>query len=69
MPQTPIDIEEIMSDERMAAVLDAVRQQADLPTREQAAEYLLRRRIRKGNASLTGRGRALHQVIPQEGAK
>lgn len=57
MPQQPIEM-----DEHTQAVLDAVCQQQELATREQAAEWLLRRRIRRGTQEITGRGRALYAV-------
>lgn len=49
-------------DEELAQTLEAVREQQGLETLDQAAEWLLRRRLRKGTASLTGRGRALYPV-------
>lgn len=49
-------------DQQARAVLDAVRHQQGLESREQAAEWLLRRRIRRGAQGLTGRGRALYEV-------
>ncbi|MDC8802535.1 hypothetical protein PRZ61_03610 [Halomonas pacifica] len=48
--------------QQMTAVLDAIRDQQGLETREQAAEWLLRRRIRRGAQGLTGRGRAIYEV-------
>ncbi|GAA0587437.1 hypothetical protein ACFQH5_16800 [Halomonas salifodinae] len=53
--------------QQMTAVLDAIRDQQGLETREQAAEWLLRRRIRRGAQGLTGRGRALYPVNQQGG--
>lgn len=44
------------------AALEAVREQQGLETLEQAAEWLLRRRIRRGSQGLTGRGRALYDT-------
>lgn len=49
-------------DEELEAKLEAVRQQQGLDTIDQAAEFLTRRRLRKGVGSLTGRGRALYEV-------
>ncbi len=49
-------------DQQMKDVLDAIRDQQGLDTREQAAEWLLRRRIRRGAQGLTGRGRAIYEV-------
>lgn len=57
MPEQPMEL-----DEQAKAVLDAVREQQGLETREHAAEWLLRRRIRRGTQGLTGRGRALYEV-------
>lgn len=57
MPAQQMDL-----DEQTAATLDAVCEQQGLETREQAAEWLLRRRIRRGTQALTGRGRALYDV-------
>lgn len=57
MPEQPMEL-----DEQAKAVLDAVCEQQGLATREQAAEWLLRRRIRRGTQGLTGRGRALYDV-------
>ncbi|SDJ88888.1 hypothetical protein [Billgrantia gudaonensis] len=61
MPEQPMEL-----DQQAAAVLDAVREQQGLETREQAAEWLLRRRIRRGAQGLTGRGRALYEVDRRE---
>lgn len=47
-------------DDELEAVLEEVRVQQDLATIEDAAEWLLRRRLRKGTQGLTGRGRALY---------
>lgn len=49
-------------DEEMERTLEAVRQQQGLETLDQAAEWLLRRRLRRGVVNLTGRGRALYEV-------
>ncbi|ERS88726.1 hypothetical protein Q671_07945 [Halomonas sp. PBN3] len=49
-------------DQQAKAVLEAVREQQGLENLEQAAEWLLRRRIRRGAQGLTGRGRALYEV-------
>ncbi|AQU84900.1 hypothetical protein E0L35_10100 [Halomonas sp. ATBC28] len=49
-------------DEELDTQLEAVRQQQGLETLDQAAEWLARRRLRKGTASLTGRGRALYEI-------
>lgn len=47
-------------DDELEAVLNKVRVQQNLKTNEEAAEWLLRRRLRKGAQGLTGRGRALY---------
>ena len=57
MPEQPMDL-----DQQAKAVLEAVREQQGLENLEQAAEWLLRRRIRRGAQGLTGRGRALYAV-------
>jgi hypothetical protein len=57
MPEQPMEL-----DSNTNAVPDAVCQQQSLATREQAAEWLLRRRIRRGTQEITGRGRALYAV-------
>lgn len=49
-------------DDEFEQLLERVRVQEGLETVEQAGEYLLRRRLRKGVADLTGRGRALYPV-------
>lgn len=49
-------------DDEMERTLEAVRQQQGLETKDQAAEWLLRRRMRKGVGNLTGRGRALYEI-------
>ncbi|QEM80192.1 hypothetical protein [Halomonas binhaiensis] len=64
MPEQPIPV-----DDRMAAILDEVCQRCGLETREQAAEFLIRRRIRRGSSSLTGRGRALYPVNNRGGSR
>jgi|TARA_B100000929_G_scaffold251082_1_gene210922 hypothetical protein len=52
----------LVLDEELERQLEAVRQQHGLETIDQAAEWLLRRRMRKGVGSLTGRGRALYDI-------
>ncbi|WP_404472957.1 hypothetical protein LG301_02000 [Vreelandella venusta] len=49
-------------DDELERTLEAVRHQQGLETKDQAAEWLLRRRMRKGVGNLTGRGRALYEV-------
>ncbi|MCT8469427.1 hypothetical protein KZO85_12610 [Chromohalobacter canadensis] len=55
MPEKVMELDPQLQD-----VLDAIRDQQGLESREQAAEWLLRRRIRRGAQELTGRGRALY---------
>lgn len=57
MPQ-----ENIPADAELDALVERVRQQYDMATAEEALEFLLRRRLRKGSRRITGRGRALHEV-------
>lgn len=49
-------------DEELELKLEAVRKQQGLETIDQAAEWLTRRRLRKGVGNLTGRGRALYDI-------
>ena len=44
------------------AVLELVRQRQGLASIEQAAEWLIKSRLRKQSKNMTGRGRALYQV-------
>lgn len=53
---------DILTDPQLDELLASVQQQQGLQTREQAMEWLLRRRIRRGSQGLTGRGRALYEV-------
>lgn len=48
--------------DQLEAVLQQVCEQHDLDSLDDAAEWLLRRRLRKGTQGLTGRGRALYPV-------
>jgi len=57
MPQQTIDIQEHLEER-----IEQVRQQEGLETRAQAAELLLKRRLRRGGIELTGRGPALYPV-------
>lgn len=57
MPQHHIAL-----DDELEAQLETIRQQQGLETLDQAAEWLARRRLRKGIGMLTGRGRALYPV-------
>ncbi|UBR49164.1 hypothetical protein KF947_17740 [Halomonas sp. FeN2] len=48
--------------DQLEAVLQQVCEQQDLTSLDEAAEWLLRRRLRKGTQGLTGRGRALYPI-------
>ncbi|MGO2242262.1 MAG: hypothetical protein ACTH5D_10945 [Halomonas sp.] len=48
--------------DQLEAVLQQVCEQQNLSSLDEAAEWLLRRRLRKGTQGLTGRGRALYPV-------
>ena len=48
--------------DQLEAALRQVCEQQDLTSLDDAAEWLLRRRLRKGTQGLTGRGRALYPV-------
>ena len=50
-----------LSDEERA-VLELVRKRQGLASIEQAAEWLIKSRLRKQSKNMTGRGRALYQV-------
>jgi len=52
----------LVLDDELERQLEAVRQQHGLETIDQAAEWLARRRLRKGVGNLTGRGRALYEI-------
>ncbi|WP_447555668.1 hypothetical protein [Vreelandella sp. EE22] len=52
----------LVLDDELERQLEAVRKQEGLSTIDEAAEWLTRRRLRKGTQGLTGRGRALYPV-------
>ncbi|MBZ9576751.1 hypothetical protein [Modicisalibacter sp. MOD 31.J] len=54
--------ERLNADAQLEYLIEQVRQQEGLETREQAIEWLIRRRLRKGAQGLTGRGRALYPI-------
>lgn len=56
-------------DAELERTLEAVRDEQGLESLDQAAEWLLRRRLRKGTGNLTGRGRALYPVSNQGGRR
>ena len=64
MPELQIAITEADRD-----VLEHVRRQQGLDTHEQAAEWLLKNRLRRSARSITGRGRALYLVVPKGARK
>lgn len=49
-------------DSELETCLERVRAQEGLESLDQAYEFLIRRRLRKGTAALTGRGRALYPI-------
>ena len=48
--------------EQLEDVLQQVCDQQNLSSLDEAAEWLMRRRLRKGTQVLTGRGRALYPI-------
>jgi hypothetical protein len=64
MPELQIAIKEADKD-----VLERVREQQGLESIEQAAEWLLKSRLRRSVRSITGRGRALYLVVPRGARK
>ncbi|PZP30459.1 MAG: hypothetical protein DI603_15155 [Roseateles depolymerans] len=63
MPELQIPITETDRE-----TLERVRAQQGLDTIEQAAEWLLKTRLRRAVRSTTGRGRALY-LVPTKGAR
>ncbi|WP_375170732.1 hypothetical protein [Marinobacter sp.] len=47
---------------QQADLLDTIRRQQGLETMDQAAEWLIKQRMRGASLKLTGRNRALHAV-------
>lgn len=62
MADQPAGGERLVLNDQLEAALEQVRQQQNLQSLDEAAEWLLRRRLRKGTQGLTGRGRALYPV-------
>lgn len=62
MTNNKADDELLELDADTAKLLEKVRKQMGLDSLDQAAEYLIRRRLREGTRAYTGRGRALHLV-------
>lgn len=52
----------LLLDDELERQLEAVRKQEGLNSIDEAAEWLTRRRLRKGVGNLTGRGRALYEI-------
>lgn len=48
--------------DQQAELLDTIRKQQGLETMDQAAEWLIKQRMRGASLKLTGRNRALHVV-------
>jgi len=48
--------------DQQAELLDTIRKQQGLETMDQAAEWLIKQRMRGASLKLTGRNRALHAV-------
>ncbi|WP_375581770.1 hypothetical protein ABWH88_02125 [Marinobacter adhaerens] len=48
--------------DQQAELLDTIRKQQGLQTMDQAAEWLIKQRMRGASLKLTGRNRALHAV-------
>ncbi|MEO1819445.1 MULTISPECIES: hypothetical protein [Pseudomonadaceae] len=49
-------------DEADRALLDRIRERLQLSSRDEAAEWLVKARLRRAAMKLTGRGRALYPV-------
>lgn len=54
--------EHLPEDAELDELLERVRARFGMATRDEAAEFLIRRRLRKAAQRTTGRGRALHAV-------
>ncbi len=57
MPQAHFDYDDLEH-----SLLERIRQQQGLADLDQAAEWLIRTRLRRATNKLTGRGRALYPV-------
>jgi len=57
MPEITLELSE-----QQAELLETVRLQQGLQTQSQAAEWLIKQRMRGASLKLTGRNRALHAV-------
>lgn len=60
MPE--LDLNELQLSPEQRDALERVRQQEGLQTIEQAAEWLIKQRLRSASLQLTGRNRALYPV-------
>jgi len=57
MPEISIELSD-----QQEALLEKIRQQEGLATTDQAAEWLVKQRLKRCSLKLTGRNRALHAV-------
>lgn len=57
MPEITLELTE-----QQARLLEVIRQQQGLDSQSQAAEWLVKQRLRRASLKLTGRNRALHAV-------
>lgn len=57
MPEITLELTD-----QQAELLNTIRQQQGLETTDQAAEWLIKQRMRGASLKLTGRNRALHAV-------
>jgi len=57
MPEISLDLTD-----QQAHLLDTIRKQQGLQTLDEAAEWLVKQRLRGASLKLTGRSRALHAV-------
>lgn len=57
MPEVTLELTE-----QQARLLEVIRQQQGLDSQDQAAEWLVKQRLRRASLKLTGRARALHAV-------
>lgn len=57
MPEISLELTD-----QQAAILEKIRLQEGLQTQSQAAEWLVKQRMRGASLKLTGRNRALHAV-------
>lgn len=57
MPEITLELTD-----QQAELLDTIRMQQGLQTMDQAAEWLIKQRMRGASLKLTGRNRALHAV-------